>query len=52
MLYKGRTIETTKCSKNLNRILGVVNALSESEKTKGEDNVIKDTNNLFRLRKS
>ena len=27
-------------------------ALSESEKTKGEDNVIKDINNLFRLRKS
>ena len=36
---------------NWNKILGVVNVLSESEKRKGEDNTIKDIKNLFRSRK-
>ena len=36
---------------NLNRISWAVNALAESEKRKKEDNIIKDINNLFRLRK-
>ena len=35
---------------NFNRIVGAVNALSESEKRKTEDNM-KDIKNLFRLRK-
>ena len=36
---------------NLNRVLGAVNALSESKERKKEDNIIKDIKNLFRLRK-
>ena len=36
---------------NLNRISWAVNTLAESEKRKKEDNIIKDINNLFRLRK-
>ena len=36
---------------NLNRILGAVNALSDSEERKREDNIIKDRKNLFRVRK-
>ena len=35
---------------NLNRILGAVNTLSESEKSKREDNIIKDIKIVFRLR--
>ena len=36
---------------NLNRVLRAMNILSESEKRKREDNIIKDIKNLFRLRK-
>ena len=36
---------------NLNRILRAVNALSDSEKRKREDSIIKDIKSLFRLRK-
>ena len=36
---------------NLNRIVGAVNTLPESEKRKREDNIMKDIKNLFRLRK-
>ena len=36
---------------NLNRVLGALNALSESKERKKEDNIIKDIKNLFRLRK-
>ena len=51
-IYKVGTMDTTKYSKkHLNRILGVVNALSESEKRKREHNTIKDIKNIFRLRK-
>ena len=35
---------------NFNRIVGAVNALSESEKRKRQDNM-KDIKNLFKLRK-
>ena len=37
--------------RNLNNCLRVVNTLSESEKIKREDNIIKDIKNIFRLRK-
>ena len=37
--------------RNLNKFLRVVNTLSESEKRKREDNIIKDIKNIFRLRK-
>ena len=41
--YKDGTTEAANAQKiRLNRIVGVVNALSKSEKRKREDNIIKD----------
>ena len=51
-LYKDGTIETTKCWKNnLSRILGAVKALSELEKRKRKDQILKDKKVLLSLRR-
>ena len=50
-LYKDGKIEKTKCWKNnLSRILGAVKSLSELEKRKREDHILKDKKVLLNLR--
>ena len=51
LLYEEQLWQQNAQKINLNRILGLMYTLSESEKIKREDNIIKDTKNLFRLRK-